>query len=84
MDSKKKGASIEMSEGKTKYDIVQKPKHYNMGKIEVIDVIEDWDLNFHEGNAVKYIGRAKHKGNYEKDIRKAIWYLQRLLMNIVS
>ena len=58
---------------------VNHPEHYNHGNIEVIDVIEDWDLDFHEGNAVKYIGRAKYKGNYKEDIEKAIWYLQRKL-----
>lgn len=55
------------------------PIHYNKGKFEVIDVIEDWKLNFHEGNAIKYIGRARHKGNYQQDIKKAIWYLERML-----
>jgi len=58
---------------------VDHPKHYNTGKFEVIDVIEDWGLNFHLGNAVKYIARAEHKGNAEEDIEKAIWYLKREL-----
>mgnify|MGYP001374110827 CR=1 FL=1 len=44
-----------------------------------IDAIEDWKLDFHCGNAVKYIGRHKHKGNPKEDIKKAIWYLQRYL-----
>lgn len=55
------------------------PSHYNIGDIEVIDVIEDWSLGFHSGNAIKYIARAKHKGNFKEDIRKAIWYLERML-----
>lgn len=25
---------------------IDHPKHYNAGKIEAIDVIEDWKLNF--------------------------------------
>ena len=62
-----------------KKELVNHPSHYNQGKIEVIDVIEDWDLGFHLGNTVKYIARAKHKGNFERDIKKAIWYLERLL-----
>ena len=42
-------------------DNVNHPQHYNVGKIEAIDVIEDWNLSFHLGNAVKYIARAGHK-----------------------
>lgn len=67
-----------MSEKET----VNHPKHYNMGKFEVIDVIEDWNLGFHTGNAVKYIARAKYKNNEIEDIKKAIWYLERHLKKI--
>lgn len=56
---------------------VNHPAHYNTGKYEVIDVIEDWQLNFNLGNAVKYIARADHKGNKIEDLRKAAWYIQR-------
>lgn len=56
---------------------VNHPDHYNQGKIEVIDVIEDWGLNFNEGNIIKYVARAKHKGNPAKDLSKALWYIQR-------
>lgn len=62
-------------------DNINHPKHYNIGSIEVIDVIEDWGLDFHLGNAVKYIARAKHKEKFHDDIQKAIWYLQRSLIN---
>lgn len=56
---------------------VEHPSHYNKGKYEVIDVIEDWQLGFALGNAIKYIARAKHKGKYKEDLKKAIFYLQR-------
>jgi hypothetical protein len=56
---------------------VNHPKHYNFGTIEVIDVIEDWSLNFHLGNAVKYIARAEHKDRTVEDLKKARWYLDR-------
>ena len=59
------------------YSMVNHPKHYNTGKFEVIDVIEDWKLDFNCGNAVKYIARAEHKGKQKEDLEKAIWYLQR-------
>ena len=57
--------------------MVNSPAHYNSGDFEVIDVIEDWNLGFHLGNAVKYIARAKHKGKYKEDLEKAIWYIKR-------
>jgi hypothetical protein len=60
-------------------DAVSHPPHYNAGKIEVIDAIEDWELGFHLGNAVKYIARAKHKGTELQDLRKAAWYLNRFI-----
>ena len=58
-------------------DVVNSPKHYTSGKFEVIDVIEDWKLNFRLANAVKYIARHKHKGKPVEDLKKALWYLQR-------
>jgi len=58
---------------------VSHPAHYNSGKIEVIEAIEDWKLNYHRGNAVKYIARAgkKDPAKEAQDLEKAIWYLQR-------
>ena len=56
---------------------VDHPSHYNVGKIEVIDAIEDWGLNFSLGNAVKYIARADHKGKPIEDLQKARWYIDR-------
>ena len=58
---------------------VDHPKHYNAGKIEVIDAIEDWGLGFHLGNVVKYITRADHNGNRKEDLLKAQWYLNRAI-----
>jgi hypothetical protein len=60
-------------------DMVNHPPHYKTGGIETIDYIEAKELNFHLGNAVKYISRANHKGTPIEDIRKAIWYLEREL-----
>jgi len=59
-------------------DAVNSPAHYVSGRfIEPLDVIEDWALPYHLGNAVKYIARAGRKGNAAQDIRKAIFYLSR-------
>jgi hypothetical protein len=60
-------------------DPINHPEHYTQGRIEVIDFIEDQRLDFHLGNAIKYICRASHKGAYEQDLHKAIWYLERAL-----
>lgn len=65
------------------FDPVKKPKHYNSGKYEVIDMIESAlsalpVLPFQAyclGNALKYICRAGLKGDFSEDIRKAITYL---------
>lgn len=62
-------------------EYINHPDHYNHGDIEVIDVIEDWDLGFHLGNAIKYIARAEHKGKEKEDLEKAKWYLQRYIDN---
>lgn len=62
-------------------EYINHPDHYNQGNIEVIDVIEDWNLGFHLGNAIKYIARAEHKDNTRQDLEKAKWYLQRYIDN---
>jgi hypothetical protein len=56
---------------------VNHPKHYNAGKIEVINAIDDWQLGFSLGNAVKYIARAGKKDptRVVEDLEKAAWYI---------
>jgi hypothetical protein len=56
---------------------VAHPKHYNVGRIEVIDAIEAWSLGFNLGNVVKYVARADHKAAPVEDLKKACWYLMR-------
>jgi hypothetical protein len=58
-------------------DIVNHPPHYTDGGIEVIDFIEAKGLGYRLGNVVKYVSRAKLKGNLLEDLRKAEWYLKR-------
>jgi hypothetical protein len=67
-----------------KDDAVNHPSHYNDGKIEVIDYIEDKNLDFCLGNAVKYISRAgkKNKDKEVEDLEKAIWYINRRIKQI--
>ncbi len=63
-------------------DAVNHPSHYTRGKIEVLDFIEDQGLDYHKGNAVKYICRAGFKpGNTElQDLEKALTYLKRKIL----
>ena len=63
-------------------DPVNHPAHYCLGGVEVIDAIEAWELPYHLGNVVKYVARAKHKGDELTDLRKARWYLDRYIGRI--
>lgn len=58
---------------------VNHPKHYNFGKFEVIDVIEDWQLGFNLGNSIKYLGRCGKKDPSKEieDLEKAVFYINR-------
>ena len=56
------------------------PSHYRGDRqFEPIAVIEDWNLNYRLGNAVKYISRNGRKPGEDprEGLRKAIWYLER-------
>lgn len=59
------------------YEEVEHPKHYQLGGIECIDVVEN--MSFNIGNAIKYLWRAglKPGSDVVTDYNKAIWYIQR-------
>lgn len=65
-------------------DQINSPKHYTQGKIEVIEFIEDQEMDFNLGNAVKYLARHRFKGNPLEDLKKARWYVDRLIANEVK
>lgn len=65
-------------------NMVNHPAHYQGKKFEVIDIINDYKLNFEMGNAIKYILRADKKGNKKQDIEKAIWYLNHELSKFIG
>lgn len=52
--------------------------HYTKYRYQAKSLIMDFNLDFIEGNIIKYIARAEDKGEKEKDIRKAIDYLDSL------
>ena len=62
------------------------PRHYTRGNIEVWDFIRDQELNYHLGNAIKYICRAGFKSTETKtqDLKKAIHYLENELQYTLS
>ena len=66
-------------------DNVNHPAHYTEGKIECIDYIQDKLTEefrgYIKGNVLKYITREKHK-NGDEDLRKAKWYLDRLVSRL--
>lgn len=72
-----------------KHDPVNSPLHYTQGGIECIEAIEeatkglDGTEAYYIGNVMKYIWRWKHKNGVE-DLRKAQWYLDRLVNNLDS
>ena len=60
----------------SEHDIINNPSHYTDGrKFQPIDVINDWNLGYNLGNAVKYISRAGRKGSKVEDLQKAVFYL---------
>lgn len=67
-------------------DNVNHPSHYTFGKIEVMDYIEDKlsDVEcegYLVGNIIKYVSRFRKKNGIE-DLKKAQWYLNRLISNM--
>lgn len=72
----------EALEGIARREAVNHPPHYNQGNIEVIDAIEDWGLDFNAGNVIKYVARHKHKAEPLEDLKKARWYLDRIIKGI--
>jgi len=65
-------------------DAVTRPAHYGgeENPHEPIKVIEHYNLDFHLGNAVKYILRAPLKGTEIDDLKKARWYLDRKIQRL--
>lgn len=66
-----------------KKEQVDHPSHYGGSEniYEAIKVIEAWNLDFHLGNAIKYLSRFQKKGDnaadYIQDLKKAVWYIER-------
>jgi hypothetical protein len=70
-------------------DNVNHPSHYTQGAIECIDAIKEATKGLFgieavcTANIIKYVWRWKFKNGVE-DLRKAEWYLQRLIKEATS
>tara|TARA_R100001591_G_C4336104_1_gene179441 strand:+ start:716 stop:922 length:207 start_codon:yes stop_codon:yes gene_type:complete len=59
--------------------------HYDTGKdYDLIDVINDYGLNFNRGNVMKYVARAGKKQDELGDLQKALDYLEREIQFVRS
>ena len=68
-------------------DMVNHPKHYTQGGIECIDALKAATVGKRGieavcvANVIKYLWRYEEKNGIE-DVRKAKWYIERLLMEL--
>lgn len=52
--------------------------HYKIHKPSPLELIQKYNLNFIEGNVVKYVLRSRFKGDSTGDLKKALSYAQLL------
>jgi hypothetical protein len=65
-------------------DLVNSPDHYTHGGVETWDYIiakcgTEGAFYYAMGNAIKYISRAPYKGKMLEDLKKAQWYVNRMV-----
>lgn len=65
-------------------DMVNHPPHYTSGGIETIDYIraklnDEAYKGYLQGNALKYLSRTGKKFDAVEDLKKAVWYLNKLI-----
>jgi len=66
---------------------IDHPKHYNVNwkgeqAIETFDYIDSWQMGYAEGNIIKYVSRHKYKGKALQDLKKARWYLNKMIKEL--
>lgn len=63
-------------------DVVNNPTHYNQAGVECIEAIaaatNDGFEYYLQGNIIKYLWRYRYKNGVE-DLKKAQWYLNKLI-----
>lgn len=70
-----------------RFDPVDKPEHYGLGKVECIEAIkasmsEEEYKGYLKGNTIKYLWRYQYKGKPVQDLKKAQWYLNKLIGSV--
>ena len=73
-----------LNDGVVEVDVVNSPPHYKSGGIEAIEGIEasmapEAYAGYLKGNIMKYMWRYERKGKPVEDLKKARWYLDRLI-----
>lgn len=70
-------------------DSVNHPKHYTNRKMEAIDIIEmiievekNPKVAYNMSNVLKYLLRFRDKGKPIEDLKKAQWYLNRMIKHL--
>ena len=68
---------------------VENPDHYNAGAIEAIEAIRasmdsEQYFGYLKGNVMKYLWRYDYKEKPVEDLRKADWYLNRLIDALIE
>lgn len=76
-----------MGDNLIEQDAIDHPLHYNINSageqaIETYDYIDSWNMGYAEGNIIKYVSRHKYKGKALQDLKKARWYLDRLILEL--
>lgn len=77
----------EATESSNKPDVVNHPQHYTQGGIECIDALKAATVGKRGieavcvANVIKYLWRYEEKNGIE-DVRKAKWYIERLLKEL--
>lgn len=69
------------------HDAVNSPSHYASGEIECIDAIKasmtaEAFRGYLKGNVQKYMWRYEKKVNAAEDLKKARWYLDKLIEEV--
>jgi len=75
--------TMEEPKEEPKADMVNRPPHYTVGGIEVIDFIQaklttEEFRGYLQGNILKYSSRVGYKGNADEDVGKLVWYANKL------
>jgi hypothetical protein len=73
-------------EGSIDPDMVNSPDHYTEGSMEAINVMEakltqEQYQGYLQGSVMKYLLRSNYKGKRDEDLKKAQWYLNKLVEN---